>query len=573
MLADSTLAETLSRQAARFPDKAAFRFLDHGGREREALTYGALNRRALAIARAIHAGGYAGRRIVLAYPPGLDVVSALFGCFHAGATAILAPASDHGRGLDRILAILDDADAACILASRTVANQPGFIPDQGNLPCIFTDELPLDHGEAVLAAPRPEAIALLQYTSGSTGHPRAVMLTHANLIHQQAVLACALGSTPADIAVSWLPLYHDMGLVGAVLQSVHVGGTCVMMAPLSFLQRPLRWLQAISQYRATVSMAPTFAYELCTRFGRRPDAATLDLSSWRVAICGGETVRPQALQAFAACFEAAGFDRRAIMPAYGLAEATLLATSVPPGSGLQTYGAPGGIAGSLPAPGTVFACCGKPWLGQQLAIVDPETSREHPAGEAGEIWLQGPSVAVGYWNRPAETTETFHAQRTDQAEGTGWLRTGDLGYLCADGLVVTGRRKDLIIVRGANINPHALETLAAACDDGLTDAAAFAIEQDDGTRVILMQEVSRAALRAIDAAGVTGKVAAAISRDFGLTLYDYVLLRPGALPRTTSGKIQRHLCRKSYLAGDMARLPPIEHPALARCRPGRTMPG
>jgi acyl-CoA synthetase (AMP-forming)/AMP-acid ligase II len=571
MLPESTLADTLSRQAALFPDKAAFRFLDHGGRERETLTYGMLSRQALAIARALSAGGYNGKRIVLAYPPGLDVITALFGCFYAGATAIVAPASDHGRGLERIQAILDDADAACILAPQPAVSQHGFNAEQSKLPCLFTNALPAGQEKIVPAAPRPESIALLQYTSGSTGHPRAVMLTHANLLHQQGVLACALGSMPEDIAVSWLPLYHDMGLVGAVLQSVHAGGTCIMVAPLSFLQRPLRWLQAISQYRATVSMAPTFAYELCTRFGHRAEAAALDLSSWRAAICGGETVRPQALEAFADCFEAAGFNRRAILPAYGLAEATLLATSVPPGRGVRTYGAPGGAAGSLPRGG--FACCGRSWLGQEIAIIDPETRRESPAGEVGEIWLRGPSVAIGYWNRPQESAETFQAHREGEASGPGWLRTGDLGYLCEDGLVVTGRRKELIIVRGVNINPQALETLAAECDDGLTDAAAFAIEQDDGTRVILMQEVSRSALRAIDAAGVTGKVAAAISRDFGLTLFDYVLLRPGALPRTTSGKIQRHLCRQGYLAGDMARLPQIDHPALARCRQVRAVPG
>ena len=259
---DATMADMLRWHCARQPEKTAFRFLDRGERETDSLTYAQLDRRARIIGQALCHAGAAGQRIVLAYPPGLEVIAAIFGCFYAGATVVLAPIARHGNGFERIRMILEDAEPSCILCLQAMPPELGDADDApsnpSQPPCIFTDLLPKDAEDFVPRQAEPENLAVLQYTSGSTGRPRAVMLTHANLMHNQAVLQSALRSGPDDIAVSWLPLYHDMGLIGAVFQSVHAGGTCVLMAPLSFLQKPLRWLQAISTYRATISMAPAF---------------------------------------------------------------------------------------------------------------------------------------------------------------------------------------------------------------------------------------------------------------------------------------------------------------------------
>jgi len=440
--------------------------------------------------------------------------------------------------------------------------------------CIATDEI-LASGEiantGVHSPPHvePSSLAFLQYTSGSTGHPRGVMLTHSNLIHNLRAATQALDSSDRDIMVNWLPLYHDMGLIGSVLHAVYAGFFCVLMPPFSFIQKPIRWLKAISRYRATISPAPCFAFGLCAQRYVPVKEAGLDLSSWRTAVCGGETIRPQLLEKFAETFRSAGFRRSALWPAYGLAEATLIATALPLGTGLMTA--------SLPALGAVEtgrksdawsmqrAYCGRICGGQQVEIVDPESCHRLPSGQVGEIWLQGQSVAAGYWNRIEETKATFQAKLADAPDSGSWLRTGDLGFLSPDGLVVTGRRKEMIMIRGANYDPLDLETVA--CDShpslSLGWAAAFSIDLDQGEVVVLVLE--RSAGSSIDVNPLISTVVAAVNHQFGLAIYDLVLLR-GRLPRTTSGKIQRNLCKELYLAGELGALPSIHHPALGRCR-------
>ncbi|GAC1305161.1 MAG: fatty acyl-AMP ligase [Steroidobacteraceae bacterium] len=547
------------------PGQRAFVYLERGEREAASLTFAELHHRAGVIAAALHDRGLAGQRVILAYPTCLEFVATLFGCFYAGVIPIPSAVADRGYGADRLRAILSDAGAAAILTLRSLV-----VPDEL---CLATDAL-MDSGAA---APETKTvgsdIALLQYTSGSTGNPHGVMVTHANLMHNQQALAAVLGLRPGETLVHWLPLYHDMGLVGGVLHAVYAGLTAYLMPPRAFLQKPMRWLHAIHRRRAAISMAPCFAYRLCAERGRAAIPDDLDLSGWRLALCGGELVRPDWLERFATTFRPARFDPRMFVPTYGLAEATLMATAWPAGSGLNVQRprartATGQNGDSDEWDGSVV-CCGHPVQGLRAVIVDP-ACRQVRAGEAGEIWLQGSSVAAGYWNRTDETRETFRATLTDETEAGEWLRTGDLGYLTSDGLVVTGRIKEILVIRGANYDPHVIEAAAQASHPALAPGAggAFTVTTDDGEAVIVLaSEIARTAMRDVAAGDIAAAVVEAVSRRCGLTLYDLVLLRPGALPRTTSGKIRRHACRQRYLAGEFAALAAIELPILGRYRP------
>jgi len=576
--AAATMVDVLIWHANHRPDRRAFVFLERGEREAGSLTYGELDRRARVIARALLDNGLSGRRIILAYPTCLEFVAALFSCFYARAIAIPAPIDRQDGAAARLHAILTDADAAAVLSLRSVlshaaapAGETGGLSIADTL-CLATDELMNASDSMPLEPIEPDAVALLQYTSGSTGNPRGVILTHGNLIANQQALSAVLASSVSDIGVNWLPLYHDMGLIGGVLHTVYFGGLTALMPPLAFVQKPIRWLRAIHRYRASISMAPSFAYGLVSRYGPAGNEESLDLSSWRVAICGGEPIRAQLLEHFATTFRPMGFDPKALMPAYGLAEATLIVAASPAGTGLIVQDPaqvlPVGSGARRESWGRRAACCGPAVSGQRVTIVNPASLSPIAAGHAGEIWLQGPSVAAGYWNRPEETRVTFQARLLDGADSGPWLRTGDLGIMSEDGLVVTGRAKELIVIRGANFDPLDMETAVCQSDAVFQPGggAAFSLEHEDGAVVVLVHEVKREAARNMDVNLVASKVTDVMNRYFGLKLYDLVLLRPRTLPRTTSGKIQRYLCKEQYLANELAALGTIEHLGLGRCR-------
>jgi acyl-CoA synthetase (AMP-forming)/AMP-acid ligase II len=578
----ATMAEVLAWRAAEHPDRCAFVFLERGEREAGSLTYAALDRRARLIASELQGSGLAGRRVVLAYPTCLEFVAALFGCFHAGAIAIPAPADGYGRNVARLRSIIDDADAAALLSLRSVLDQGMAIAGEArpstDIVCIATDELQR-HSESTTCPAGPAHLAMLQYTSGSTGNPRGVMLTHGNIISNQHALSAVLASDHHDVVVNWLPLYHDMGLIGGVLHTVYFGGLAALIPPLAFLQKPIRWLRAIGRHRATISMAPAFAYGLLSRQRQAESEPDLDLSSWRLAICGGEPIRPPVLDRFTAAYSARGFNPKALMPAYGLAEATLIATASAAGTGMIDPDAvqsapPCDIELRTDAWHARLACCGPATAGLRVTIVDPATRIPVPPGNRGEVWLQGRSVAAGYWNRPEETQAVFGARLADAGGTDPWLRTGDLGFMSARGLVITGRAKDIIVIRGENFDPLDLETSAGESDPALEPGGgvACAVEHDDEERVVLLHEVRRDALKALDVDRVAGRVIEKVSRCFGLRLHDLVLLRPRTLPRTTSGKIQRHACKQQYLTRELAALQAVDHPALRRCELGETSP-
>jgi amino acid adenylation domain-containing protein len=541
------LVDLLRIRADERGDQTAFRFLEDGATESARLTYAELDRRARSLAGLLQGWGLARERALLLFPPGLDFVTAFWGCLYAGVVAVPAYPPRTRDRWGRLDALAADARPGLVLCSPQVAERgPGQeeqVPALAGARWVAHDAA----GEAecgaedswVRPSPDPDGLAFLQYTSGSTGVPRGVMVTHGNLLHNQETIRCAFRQDERSIVAGWLPMYHDMGLIGNMLQPLYVGGSCILMPPLAFLQQPRRWLEVISRYRATTSGGPDFAYDLCVRRIPPEQWDGLDLSCWTLAFNGAEPVRAATLERFAEAFAACGFDRSAFYPCYGLAEATLFVT--------------GGVKGRLPAVeiegGRVS--CGRAWGDQRLAVVDPETGAELPAGQVGEIWVSGPSVAAGYWNRPTETRETFRAVLPD---GCGpCLRTGDLGFMQNGELVVTGRLKDLIILRGRNLYPQDLELTAEQAHPALRAgcAAAFSVDEDGEERLIVVGEIER---HPGDLGLIADTVRRAVAEEHGVRVADVALLRRGTIPKTSSGKIRRRECRARYLAGELTAL-------------------
>ncbi|ETD83926.1 fatty acyl-AMP ligase [Rhodobacter capsulatus] len=548
---DATLAQVLQRHARNCPDKIALRFLDRGEGEGTCLTYAGLDRQARLWAAELLARGARGQTVLLVYPPGLPFVIGFWACLYAGAIAVPTPFITPARSAPRIAAIAADARPRLVLCSAALAAE-ATIRDavaalRPDLDWIATDG-PAPAGDPPQPEPpHPEDPAFLQYTSGSTADPRGVIVTQSNLIANMEMIRRAFGHDSATRMVSWLPLFHDMGLVGGMLQPLYLGAETVLMAPMDFIQRPLRWLQAIARHRATSSGGPNFAYALCAERLRPEQIEGLDLSSWRVAFCGAEPVRAGDLRRFAARLAPAGFDPKALFPCYGMAETTLFVSGGPAGSGLAT------LPGPADQPERVI--CGLGAAGQQLAIVDPETRERLPEGRVGEIWVAGPHVGAGYWQQPDRSRDSFGARIANE-DGPAFLRTGDLGQMRGGGLAVVGRLKDIVIIRGAKHHPEDIEAAATCAHPALSaTAAAFAVPQDGTEALVVVQEVRRGhqADPALDLAAQA--VTAAICEGFGVRPLEVVLVRPGTLPRTTSNKIRRGACRAAHLAGELARCP------------------
>jgi amino acid adenylation domain-containing protein len=554
----ATVVGLLRARAAERPEQVAFTFLADGESEGGRLTYAELDRKAAAIAAALAPSVPRGERALLLYPPGLDFIAAFFGCLYAGVVAVPAyPPRPNDRSQSRLRAIAHDATPRAALTTEAIlagAVEPrgllAVAPELAGLRWIPTDTPSAAGQAAVLAEPAPESLAFLQYTSGSTAAPKGVMVSHRNLLHNERMIGAAFGMDEESVVVGWLPLYHDMGLIGNVLQPLHAGGRCVLMSPVAFLQRPMRWLEAISRYRGTVSGGPNFAYELCVRKASPEALAGLDLSSWRVAYNGAEPVRASTLERFAETFAPCGFRPEAFYPCYGLAEATLFVT--------------GGVPGRAPRVESTGqrVSCGQVWMGQRLVVADPETGTELPGGEEGEVWLSGPSVAGGYWENPEGTARDFNAFL---ATGEGpFLRTGDLGYLAAGELYVTGRLKDLIILRGRNHYPQDVELTAERAHPDLHPGggAAFAVETGGEERLVIVHEVARH--RSAGTEAIAEAVRSAVAAEHEVQAQEVVLIRQGGLPKTSSGKVQRRLCRDLYLRGE---LPVVGRSALAAADP------
>ena len=559
----STLIDLLRQHAAERTAKLALTFLLDWQTEGATLTFGDLDLRARAIAALLQSVGAANERVLLIYPPSLEYVSAFLGCLYGGAVAVPVPPPRLNRNMDRLMVIAADSGARFVLTTRSILDRIESATNVGakldSLDWFATDDM--DNRQALDWRPpivSSATLAFLQYTSGSTTTPKGVMVTHGNLIHNQAQIRRAFGQTDQSVVLSWLPLYHDMGLIGGVLQPLYLGARCVLMSPLSFLQRPLGWLRAITRYGITTSGGPDFAYSLCARKAQLENCSSLDLSRWSVAFNGSEPIRDHTIERFTVAFEPFGFRRESFLPCYGLAEATLLA------SGGNTASRPlvtKVLAQPLTENRVVVAQSGaqstKLLVGsgrvdpdQQVVIVDPATLTVLPGDCVGEIWISGPSVAAGYFNRPEESRATFQAYLSGLGKGP-FLRTGDLGFIQHGELFVTGRLKDLIIIKGRNYCPNDIEATvqlssSVARFDG---GAAFSIEIDGEERLVIVQEVETRAKQDLDE--VIRILRQSVADEYELAPYSVVLIRPGSIARTSSGKIRRQACRAVFLAGKL----------------------
>ncbi len=557
-----TLVDLLSERANREPDRTAYTFLDRDGSQ-TSLTYAGLDTRSRAVASALQQVGMRGERALLLFPQGLEFLTAFYGCLYAGVAAVpcYPPSmmgSPHGARLKQVTAIAADADISAVLCSADVRDLRAQVRGHDRLRTavwLSPDAVPDEDANAFQVLPRKrEDLAFIQYTSGSTATPKGVMGTHVNLLHNLKMLRALAPDTEVEV-VSWLPLYHDMGLIGVVLGALFATAPCTLMRPLDFLQQPLRWLQTISGRENVISGGPNFAYDLCVQKTTPQEREALDLSGWIHAFNGAEPIRSHTLEAFVRAFKSSGFRPSAFLPGYGLAEATLMVTArrsaeplvrtvdgVALESGRVVTATGGGRARSLVG-------CGVPWLDERVLIVDPETCMPCPPDRVGEIWVSGPHIATGYWNRKEETAATFDAHLANTGDGP-FLRTGDAGFLREGELFVTGRLKDLIIIRGRNYYPQDIEATAEQAHPALMPsfAAAFSAELGRQERLVVVQAMSSMNL---DVDAIAECIRRAVTREHEVEVYAVVLVTPGQVPKTTSGKIQRRACRDAYLNGSL----------------------
>ena len=559
----STLIDLLDRRAQCGPDELAYTFLADGTGTELNLSYGELDRLVKAVAAVLQRLEAAGERALLLYPPGLDYIVAFWGCLYADVIAVPAYPPRLNRNLLRLQAIAEDAGATLALTTSQVLRKiDSLLAQAANLKALnwqATDDLTpeLAHQWRPAKA-NGDSLAYLQYTSGSTSAPKGVMVSHNNVLSNSAAIAHGFEHSSQSISLSWLPHFHDMGLVDGIIQPLYSGFRGFLMSPVSFLQSPSRWLKAISKYQVTHSGGPNFAYDLCVRRTGVEERATLDLSSWSVAYNGAEPVRRETLERFSAAFGPYGFRRCAFYPAYGLAEATLKVSGhrklLPPiyctvqAEALEHHQVTE-ASESFDKSRTLVGC-GLVVPETRIEIVEPVSRMKCALGEVGEVWVAGPGVAKGYWNRPEETQQTFHAYLADTLEGP-FLRTGDLGFLKDDQLFVTGRLKDLIIIRGRNLYPQDIEQTAERAHAALKHnaGAAFSLEIVGEERLVLVHEVDHRRCSSFDE--VIECVRQAIAEEHEVSVHAVALLKAGSLSKTSSGKVQRHVCLQRFIGGGL----------------------
>lgn len=561
----SSLVALLAERARTQAGERAYAFLSDRGIEEAALTYGELFGAALMLAARLTNHARRGDRALLVFPPGLEFLVAFFGCLMAGIIAVpmMMP---RRNARDASGAILRNCEPAIALTTSAFTLRQDLLSrfERAGLQWLAVD---LDGGtpetassSARLPLPDPGAIAFLQYTSGSTSDPKGVAVTHANLVANLEMIRLSYGNTPRSTFVNWVPLYHDMGLILNALEPVYVGALCVLMAPNGFMQRPLNWLRAIHQYKAEVTSSPNFGFDLCVARYRADQMAGVDLSSWQVASVGAEPVRAETLRKFIDTFAPHGFRPEAMFPAFGMAEGTLLITGGRRGAGHLTRDISAAalqahrVAPPADAADTqTVVGCGRALEGEQIAIVDPETRMRLPLDRVGEVWVDGPNVARLYWRNEAATADSLNAEIAGDNSGARWLRTGDLGFMDATGeLFITGRIKDLIIIRGINHYPQDIERTVQHLHPSLREngGAAFSVPDDTGEEtLVIVQEIERTERNRIDTEELTGLIREGITDQHEVFARHIALIRPGALPKTTSGKIQRSLARKLWLEG------------------------
>ncbi|MFI9645528.1 fatty acyl-AMP ligase [Streptomyces sp. NPDC052040] len=568
-----TLPEALRLRSEKQPDETAYVFLRDGEEPEEALTYRDLHTAARTRAAALEARGLSGHNAVLLHPTGPEFVRALLGCMYARVTGAPVQVPRGRAGLERLRRVADDAGTSTVLTTAAVRqdllDRFGGLPELAGLALVDSESL-ADQAADGLPGPGPEPgdIALLQYTSGSTEDPRGVMVTHANFLANAAETDELWPCGPDGTVVSWLPHFHDMGMLLGIVIPLWAGIPSYLMAPESFIRRPARWLEAISRFRGTHTAAPSFAYDLCARAAWEGKATKVgDLSHWRLAANAAEPVRWATVRAFTAAFAPHGFRPGAMCPAYGLAENTLKATGSsqdrePAVLWLSRHALREDrveIVGEETLDATPVAGSGGTVPGTRVRIVDPDTRRPCPPGRIGEIWINGPCVGAGYWDRPEVSEATFRARvlgadGTPETPGETCLRTGDLGFLHDGELYVTGRLKDVIIRRGRNHYPQDIELSAETAVPGLHPncAAAFAVDDGGAERVVVLVEADGRVLKARQEGELHARIREVIRQDQQLEPDELLVVRRGALPKTSSGKVQHRACRKRYEDGAFA---------------------
>jgi acyl-CoA synthetase (AMP-forming)/AMP-acid ligase II len=563
----TTLVDILRWRGKNQANKLAFRFLKDGELDEVTLNYGELDLRARTLGAKLQVYTKAGDRVLLLLPPGLDFIIAYFACLYANTIAVPLPPPHPARletSLSNTFRIINDALPTVALLQPSlylaIEAHEKILDQFGGIRLLVTKEEYKKNGTDNWKETKIKAddIAFLQYTSGSTTAPKGVMVSHGNLIHNLRLIEQSFGQTSESQTVIWLPPYHDMGLIGGILQPLFTGNPVTLIPHLLFLQRPIRWLQAISRYKATTSGGPNFAYDLCLRKVRPDQREQLDLSSWEVAFNGAEPVSYATMEQFAEYFAPCGFRMESFLPCEGFAESTLLVTGgpkcrLPEAKNLEKAGLEKNqviISPELSSSAQTVVGCGKIMESQKIRIVDSETQNICPPDRIGEIWVSGPSVTKGYWNKPTESSSTFGVHISDTAEGP-FLRTGDLGFINKGELFVTGRLKNLIIIDGKNYYSHDIERTVQGAHPSVSPlgCAVFSVENSGREQIIVLAEVPFKSLD--NAEEVKKSIKRAISENHDLAIQDIRLVLPGSIPKTTSGKIKHFLCRQNYLSNSL----------------------
>lgn len=556
-----TLPEILQNRAQIKPDQVAYIFLRDGEDDEETITYSRLHDAAVAIAQSLLEKAKPGDRALMLYPSGLEFVKALYACFYAGIIAVPAYPPRKNRSLDRILTLVKDSGSNIILATDDIrqASERAFsdVTELQNLPWISTNQINISSSPLLLfPSSQPSNLALLQYTSGSTGQPKGVMVTHQNIIRNAEYIRQSFSLTSKSVSVTWLPSFHDMGLIDGVLVPVYTGIIGVIIPPVSFLQKPVRWLKAISKYKGTHTGGPNFAFDHCVDGISEEEKKDLDLSSLDTLYCGAEPIRKSTFEKFESAFKNSGFKKEMFYPCYGMAETTLIISGPEQGRGPEYLGISAGsleldkiVAVNADVPDVKYLVgVGYPWIDTKVRIVDPETRKAIGEDQVGEIWVSGSIVTAGYWEKPEETMTTFSAEIIGE-EGTKYLRTGDLGFVHDGELFISGRLKDLIILRGRNYYPQDIEFFVEKCHDVLraNASAAFSVTVDEVERLVVVAEVERTAIRDLNVEEVCNAIRIKIAEEMELAVYAIQLLRTASILKTSSGKIQRKACRAAFL--------------------------
>jgi len=561
------LISILNQRASQTPNQLAYIFLKNRENQEQNITYQQLSQNSKNIAIKLQSLIPKGSRALLLYPQGLEFINTFLGCLSAGIIAVPAYPPKRNQKMSRLAAIIKDAQPQIILTTssmlESIKEKLTDIVDSSALQWLATDSLNNDEEELSYIFPNisSDSLAFLQYTSGSTGTPKGVMISHGNIVHNSASIQKAFELTEKSVSVTWLPSFHDMGLIDGIIQPLYTGFLGVILPPESFLQRPIFWLQAITKYRATHSGGPNLGYELCVEKIAPEQQKNLDLSSWVSAYSGSEPIRRRTIENFITKFQSSGFQSQYFYPCYGMAEATLMIT----GGNIEDEPVYLNVQSELLENKIVLKAdverdnyqqmvgCGHTWLDTEVRIVDPETCTQCADNQVGEIWVSGSSIAQGYWHQPEKTTETFQAKLVDVGE-RNFLRTGDLGFIQNGELFITGRIKDVIIIWGRNHYPQDIEYSVQQSHKALSldCGAAFTVEVNNQEKLVIVQEVERTYLRKLAVDEIVSAIRETVALNHGLQVYAILLIKPASIPKTSSGKIQRHACRQGFLKETLA---------------------